>query len=516
MSLYLNESALADLPDGVEAPGYDRSKVKTGIVHIGPGAFFRGHIALYIDDLLRQGDTRWGITAVSLKSSAVRDTLKAQDNLYTVVEQKPTGHSARIVGSIKEVLVAKEEPALVLERMTDPNVKLVTLTVTQSGYYYDPKTKQLDFDHPDIQESLDTSTDALATVGWIVAALERRKEAGIEPFTVMSCDNIPGNGNVLRNVVLAYAGRQSQELMEWIAQNVSFPNTMVDRIVPKLQQQQRDYLEERFGVNDAWPIYTERFRQWVVENEFSGDVPDFSAAGVLVAEDVYPYELMKIRLLNGIHLAMGVIGYLSGYEYSHEAISDPAIRSFVGRFFDEVKADLPPVPGVNLDQYTDALIERLMNPYMKDELTRLARNGSQKVPTRLIDPIREAIAHNENYDDIAFALAAWIIYLRGVDGKGNAFDISDEEAFRTGLHDLSLDCNGRVCPILSVSGIFGYDLPANSDFSSKVMESLSLIEEKGMAGALRELYYASLGPQQIQAARSPSQGTIRQQPGTRI
>lgn len=512
MSLHLNESALADLPPGVEAPGYDRSKVKTGIVHIGPGAFFRGHIALYIDDLLRQGDLRWGITAVSLKSAAVRDTLAAQDNLYTVVEQKPMGHTARVVGSLKEVLVAREEPGAVLARMTDPDVKLVTLTVTQSGYYYDPKTKQLDFDHPDIKESLDASTDALATVGWIVAALERRKEAGVEPFTVMSCDNIPGNGNVLRNVVLAYASRHSQELMEWIAQNVSFPNTMVDRIVPKLQQQQRDHLEAHFGINDAWPVFTEPFRQWVIENEFSTDAPDFAAAGALVAEDVFPYELMKIRLLNGIHLAMGVIGYLSGYQYSHEAVSDPAIRSFVDRFFDEIKADLPPVPGVNLDKYTDALIERLMNPYMKDELTRLARNGSQKVPTRLIDPIREAISREENYDDIAFALAAWIVYLRGIDGKGEPFDISDEEAFRTGLHELSFDCNGRVCPILSVGGIFGQDLPANDAFCAKVMESLALIEEKGMSGALRELYYASL-PQQPPPVPPPA---TRAQPGSRI
>jgi fructuronate reductase len=281
MAVQLNSKTLGSLPGNIHKPSYDRDQVKLGVVHIGPGAFFRGHIAVYLDDILSKGDLNWGISAVSLRSESTRDKLEPQDNLYTVINQSKDGNEARVIGSIKEVLVAKDDINKVLDRMTSAETKLITLTVTQNGYYYDHKTGQLDSSHPHIKDCLDDNSDSCSTVGLLVKALETRKNNNLPPPIILSCDNFPGNGNVLRNVVLAYAGMKSEELSEWIRDNVDFPSTMVDRIVPKFVQEHYDQTRDNFGILDNWPIYTESFKEWVIEDRFRSEIPPFSWTSIL-------------------------------------------------------------------------------------------------------------------------------------------------------------------------------------------------------------------------------------------
>jgi mannitol 2-dehydrogenase len=407
----LSGDQLHNLHADIKVPTYDRSAVKTGIVHIGPSAFFRGHLAVYVDDLLQQGETDWGICAVSLKSSGVRDALKDQDNLFTVVEQSNQGNKARVIGSINEVLVAKEGPQAVLDQMAAPDTKLVTLTVTQSGYYY--KNGQLDFDDDDIKADLLKADEPTSTVGYIVKALEMRMERGLPAFTVMSCDNLPGNGTILRNVVLTYAKKRSQGLHDWIEKNVEFPSTMVDRIVPKTTADHITRHAQTYSLDDSWPIYTEKFRQFVIENPKNGaPMPDFADVGALQVDDVAPFELMKICLLNGIHMALGIAGRMTGYKYAHEAIADPKIRTYVTGLMDEMTATLHPVPGVDLEQYKATIFDRLGSPFMNDELARLARNGVDKIDSRFLQPLREAISRKSGSNNLIFAVASWAEYLK--------------------------------------------------------------------------------------------------------
>jgi len=453
----LSGDQLHSLHQDIQVPAYDRSQIKTGIVHIGPSAFFRGHLAVYIDDLLEQGEKDWGICAVSLKSSGVRDALQAQDNLYTVVEQSNQGNRARVIGSINKVLVAKEGPQAVLDQMASPDTKLVTLTVTQSGYYY--KNGELDFDDDDIKADLLRADEPTSTVGYIVKALEMRMERGLPPFTVMSCDNLPGNGTILRNVVLAYAGKRSEALKDWISDNVEFPSTMVDRIVPKTTSEHIQAHADSYGLSDAWPIYTEKFRQFVIEKPKNGTlVPDFARVGALVADDVAPFELMKIRLLNGTHMALGMVGRMAGHAYAHEAITAPKIRGYITDLMSEMTATLHPVPGVNLDAYKDTIFDRLGSPFMKDDLARLARNGVDKVDSRFLQPLRDAISRKSGSTNLIFAVASWAEYLKR---SGPNFDILDAKALDKNLPDEARKGGDSCSLIVENKGIFGQELAAS-------------------------------------------------------
>lgn len=471
----LSGTELNNLHNDITVPTYDRSKVKTGIVHIGPSAFFRGHLAVYIDDLLQQGETDWGICAISLKSSGARDALLSQDNLYTVVEQSTNGNKARVIGSINNMLVARENPQAVLDQMASADTKLVTLTVTQGGYYY--KNGQLDFDDDDIKADLLKADEPTSTVGYIVKALEMRMERGLPPFTVMSCDNLPGNGTILRNVVLAYAGQRSEQLRDWVAEKVAFPCTMVDRIVPKTSADHIQSHEQSYGLNDAWPIYTEKFRQFVIETPQNGaPLPDLARVGALQVDDVAPFELMKIRLLNGIHMALGMAGRMAGHSYAHEAIIDPPIREYVGDLMDEMTATLHPVPGVDLDQYKATIFDRLGSPFMKDELARLARNGVDKVDSRFLQPLRDAISRQSPSDNLTFAVASWAEYLKRADAS---FDIMDAKASAQNLPEEARQ-GGTTCQLLIAHPeIFGADLSASKVVSDSIERHLRAICQNG-------------------------------------
>lgn len=468
----LSGHELSALPADIKTPTYDRDKVKTGIVHIGPSAFFRGHLAVYVDDLLEQGETDWGICAVSLRTDEVRNALENQKYLYTVVEQSNQGNSARVIGSINKMLVARESPQAVLDQLASPDTKLVTLTVTQSGYYH--KNGSLDFDNEDIKNDLLNADEPTSTVGYLVKALEMRMERGLPPFTVMSCDNLPGNGEILSKVVRAYAKERSQELHDWIEKHVAFPSTMVDRIVPRLNDDHKKALMSDFGLQDNWPVFTEKFRQFVITKPANGaPLPQFERAGALLVDDVAPFELTKIRLLNGSHMALGMIGRLAGYTYAHEAINDSRIRTYIDGFMDEMTDTLPAVPGVDLGQYRATVIDRLRSPFMKDELQRLARNGVDKVDSRFLQAMRDNMAAKPGQapEHLSFAVATWVHYLK----ISHTMDILDDKAAKANLGDEARKCRNSFAFVASHPEIFS-NLSHSSAFSARFEHHLKAID----------------------------------------
>ncbi len=483
----LSGHELSTLPDDIKTPTYDRSKVKTGIVHIGPSAFFRGHLAVYVDDLLEQGETDWGICAVSLRTDEVRNALENQKYLYTVVEQSNQGNQARVIGSINKMLVARESPQAVLDQLASPDTKLVTLTVTQSGYYH--KNGSLDFDNEDIRNDLLNADEPTSTVGYLVKALEMRMERGLPPFTVMSCDNLPGNGEILSKVVRAYAKERSQALHDWIEDHVEFPSTMVDRIVPRLNDEHKKALMNDFGLQDNWPVFTEKFRQFVITKPANGaPMPRFERAGALVVDDVAPFELTKIRLLNGSHMALGMIGRLAGYNYAHEAINDQRIRTYIDGFMDEMTQTLPPVPGVDLGQYRATVIDRLRSPFMKDELQRLARNGVDKIDSRFLQATRDSMTTKPGHvpEHLSFAVATWVHYLK----ISNNMDILDDKAAKSQLGDEARRGKNSFAFVAAHPEIFS-DLSRSSAFSGRFTRHLQAID------AQRENIVQALPSQQL-------------------
>lgn len=466
----LSEKTVGQLDPRIHIPTYDRNEIKTGIVHIGPSAFFRGHLAVYVDDLLSQGYKDLGICAVSLKTSNVRDALRPQDYLYSVVEQGVNGNRARIIGSIKDIIVAQEDPKSVLSLMSSPDIKLVSLTVTQGGYYY--KNGNLDFEDQSIKDDLNRADEPRSTVGLLVTTLERRMKAGIQPFTVMSCDNFVGNATILRSVVLAYAAQRSQKLHDWIAEKVPFPATMVDRIVPSTKQEDIIRHQVDYAMKESWPIYTEEFRDFAIESVQGSCVPDFSRAAAHIAPDVSTHELRKIRLLNGIHMALGMVGRMAGYEYAHEAIADPQIRTFIVNLMDDQEKTLKPIKGVDYGYYRNQILQRLDNPAMNDSLSRLARNGMDKMDSRFLSSLRDAYALNTPRKHLAMAVALWIEYLKRHDEK---FGIEDAKAVAMGLPEKARQSGATGSMILSNRDIFGMDLTSSKAFHSDVETALAQI-----------------------------------------
>jgi len=360
----------------VAVPTYDRDQVRSGIVHFGVGGFHRAHQAMYLDTLLERGEARdFGITGAGVLPGDrhMRDVLHGQNCLYTLLVKEPDGTlHPRVIGSIVDYLFAPDDPEALLSVMTDPATRIVSLTITEGGYLVNQRTGEFDGDDPSIQADLQEGSGPSTVFGYLVEALRRRRQAGTPPFTVMSCDNIAENGHVARDVVSAFARLKDPELGAWIANQVSFPNCMVDRITPVTAAEDRLLLHEELGVEDGWPVVCEPFSQWVLQDDFPTGRPPYEKVGVQLVDDVTPYELMKLRLLNASHQALCYLGYLSGYRYAHDVCSDPLFVRFLRGYMDsEATPTLQPVPGVDLDDYKAKLIERFANPEIKDTLARL-------------------------------------------------------------------------------------------------------------------------------------------------
>lgn len=432
--LRLNANALPLLTDqtAIELPKYDRSKLECGIVHFGVGGFHRSHQAAYLDTLMGEdpGALNWAVCGVGLLERDMRmyHVLYAQDGLYTLLIKYPDGSlRARVIGALKEYLYAPDDPNQVIDRMADPKIKIVSLTITEGGYNFDPNTAEFDFSNPEVINDLEGHPQR-TTFGLICSALDKRRQAGIAPFTVLSCDNIQCNGDVARMTFLAFARRKSPELAEWIVREVPFPNTMVDRITPATSNNDRQLLRDQFGLEDAWPVVCEPFTQWVVEDHFSLSRPPLEHVGVQFVDNVTPYEIMKLRLLNDSHLALGLFGYLLGYRYTHEACQDPLLVEFVKRYMrDEATPTLAPIDGVDLPAYRDELIERFSNPQIGDTLARLCSEATEKLPKWLVPVMREQLRADRSVRLCAAISAAWARYAESVDESGEPIDVVDRQ-----------------------------------------------------------------------------------------
>jgi mannitol 2-dehydrogenase len=465
----------------VRVPTYDRSALVPAVVHISVGGFHRAHQLVYFDDLAEGGCTEWGVVGVGLHSCTLRDALAPQDYLFTVVERDGDGQRARVVGSLIGYHFAPDSPEAVLDRLTDERTRLVTMTVTGTAYRLHPCTGEFDPDEEMLGDLADPASPS-SVFGFIVEALDRRRRAGRPPFTVLSCDNMPSNGQAARAAVVGLARLRDEVLARWIADHVSFPSSMVDRITPATGQQERDVVASLFGVYDRWPVITEPFSQWIVEDDFCDGRPPLEDVGVRFVPDVARYELMKTRLLNASHSALGYLGSLAGHERTDEVMADDVLREYVVRLMDDEIAPLLPCPaGIDLDQYKRSLVQRFANPAIGDRLERLCRRGSTKMPHYLLPSLHTALQQGRPVRLLTLAVAGWVRHLTGEDLAGRPIDVDDPRAGE--LCRLARAGGTDPRPLLAVRSVFG-DLADHPGFVDLLGTALRRLERDGVHATL--------------------------------
>lgn len=485
----LEPSVLSGLSGSLAVPSYDRSGLTAGIVHFGVGGFHRAHQAMYLDRLMNAGKAHdWAICGVGVLpgDARMKQAMDSQDCLYTLVVKNPDGtREGRVIGSIVEYLFAPEDPEAVIEKMASEAIRIVSLTVTEGGYNFHHVTGEFDAGNPDVVHDLQPGAAPRTTFGLVTEALRRRRERGLEPFTVMSCDNIQGNGDVARTMFTAFANLKDPDLGAWVENNVPFPNSMVDRITPVTTDADRAAIAEEFGVEDAWPVVCEPFEQWVLEDHFSLGRPPFEDAGVQLVEDVEPYELMKLRLLNASHQGMCYFGYLAGYRYAHEVAQDPLFAQFLLDYMDkEATPTLQPVPGIDLGSYKRTLIERFSNEHVRDTLARLCAESSDRIPKWLVPVIRLNLEQGGGIARSAAIVASWARYDEGTDEQGNPIDVVD----RLKEPLMAAAARQREEPLAFIANreVFG-DLTDNAVFVAAYTQALNDLHRVGARAALEAL-----------------------------
>jgi mannitol 2-dehydrogenase len=426
----LNTRTLTYWRARLPAPAYDRDLVTPGVVHIGVGGFHRAHQAMYLDRLMNDGGALdWGICGVGVMPAdqRVKESLKAQDYLYTLVLKHGDGiFEPRVIGSIVEYLFAPDDPEAVIEKMAVASTRIVSLTITEGGYNISDVTGEFDVTNPAVIHDLERGAVPRTAFGLITEALWRRRKSGVPPFTIMSCDNVPGNGHLTRRVITTFARLRNEELAHWVEREVRFPNSMVDRITPVTTDADRAEIRARFGMDDRWPVVCEPYVQWVLQDDFAAGRPPYEQAGVQVVDQVEPYELMKLRLVNGSHQAMCYFASLAGYRLVHEAARDPLFRAFLRGYMDtEATPTLPPVPGVDLDEYKSTLLGRLSNPHVRDTIARLCEQSSDRIPKFLLPVIRHQLAAGGEIRRSAAVVASWARYAEGVGEHGEPIEVVD-------------------------------------------------------------------------------------------
>jgi fructuronate reductase/mannitol 2-dehydrogenase len=448
----------------VRVPEYPRAELAPGVVHLGVGSFHRSHQAVYFDDLATLGERAWGVVGVGFRRARMLRALTPQNALYTLVTRGTEGDEARVIGAMTRYLHAPRQPDAVLAALSDERVALVTLTITADGYRAHDGLVRVE--PPELSTALDH----------LVEGLDRRRRSGLAPFTVLSCDNLPDNGAAAREAVLAIAHARDPRLARWIAERGAFPNSMVDRITPSTTASDVEYVAEAFGVRDRWPVITEPFSQWVVEDDFCNARPPLDLVGVSLVSDVAPYALMKTRLLNATHCAIGFLGSLAGMTSADQVMRDPIFNAYVTGLMDrEITPLLPEVPGVDLSAYKETLHRRLGNAKLADDLSRLCRAGSAKVPAHLLSSIAEARERGTEFRLLTLAVAGWMRFLRGTDRNGRALALDDPlgEHLRT----LALAGGSDPRPLLAERSIFG-DLADDERFVTSLSEALSGLETR--------------------------------------
>ena len=478
----LSEARLSDLSArGIAVPTYDRRTVTTGVVHFGPGAFHRVHQAWYFDGALRH-DPRWGLCEVALQSAGVRDALAPQEGLYSVAildEQR----SFAVIGAIKELLVARESPTTVIHRLADARTKLVTSTVTEKGYCL-RGDGSLDEAHPDIAHDLRNPDSPRSLIGYLAAGLRKRHKNGIAPPTIISCDNLVDNGMRLRRGVLDYCTRLDAELEAWVRDAVAFPSSMVDSITPATDDALRALVASELGVTDRWPVQREFFTQWVIEDDFRNDHPDWSSIGVTVTDDVKGFERAKLRLLNGAHSTLAYVGSLAGYETVAEAMADPSLSEFVMHMMHlDIVPTLNAPRGLDLQQYIDAVLRRFRNPAIRHLLAQIAWDGSQKLPFRLLGTICDRLRSNEDVARLALPIAAWMHFIRRKSLRGE----SATDPLADALIAIGAGTSGNTADVrafLAVEKMFPRDLAADPRFVAAIERAYEALRDVTSSASL--------------------------------
>ncbi len=484
----LNARNLEHLSPRVQVSTYDRRGVTGSLVHIGVGAFFRAHQAAYLDDLLEQsGSSEWGYCGIGLlpHDAGVRDALQSQDCLYTLLERSADGDRARVIGSVLDYLHAPQDPEAVLEKLASPHTRIVSLTITEGGYYVNKGTGEFNDKDPDILHDLEHPQAPRCSFGVLLESLDRRRRQGLEPFTLMSCDNLQHNGDLTRKMLLAFAECRDPALARWLAEHCAFPNSMVDRITPATTDEHRALLREAFDLEDAWPVVTESFTQWIIEDNFPGGRPAWETVGAQMTSDVLPYEKMKLRLLNASHQALCFIGMLLGYEFAHEAMQDARIRKLVKSMMDEEVTPLLATPaGIDLESYKASLITRFSNPNIRDQLSRIGSDGSAKIPGFVLPSVVEGLRQGTPVKRLCFTVAAWLRSLAGTDDSGRTISIVDpmadglREHARSGWRDTDV--------MLGMRDIFNEELLSNTEFTNQLKRTLASFYDEGAEKTLAD------------------------------
>ena len=485
----LNSRTLPYWKGRLPVPAYDRDLVTPGVVHIGVGGFHRAHQAMYHDRMMNEGaGADWGICGVGVLAAdrKMQQALDAQDGLYTLVLKHSDGtYEPRVIGSVVEYLFAPGNPEAVIEKMAAGPTRIVSLTVTEGGYNVNDITGEFDATNPDVVADLAAGAVPRTTFGLVTEALRRRRQRGLAPFTVVSCDNLPGNGQLSKRVFTAFARLRDPELGDWIEGAVRFPNSMVDRITPVTTDADRAEVTDRFGIDDRWPVVCEPYVQWVLEDDFAAARPPYEDAGVQIVAEVAPYELMKLRLLNGSHQAMCYFAYLAGYRLVHEAAQDSLFQAFLLGYMDlEATPTLPPVPGVDLAGYKHTLLERFANPQIRDTIARLCAQSSDRIPKFLLPVIREQLATGGEIKRSAAVVASWARYAEGVDERGEPIGVVDRYQDRlTSLARRERDDPGAF---IANRDLFG-DLADHERFVTAYRSAMTSLHQRGARATLASL-----------------------------
>ncbi|WP_425561359.1 mannitol dehydrogenase family protein [Microbacterium pumilum] len=491
----MSASTVDEANDGVGRPEFDRSDLSVGIVHVGVGGFHRAHMAMCVDSLMSQGlALDWAICGVGLLESdrRIKTIFDAQDCLYTLTVKHPDGREeSTVIGSIVDYLFAPDEPEAVIERMAHPGTRIVSLTITEGGYNFDRVTGEFDATAPAVVSDLVPGAVPTTVFGYVTEALRRRRDRGIPAFTVLSCDNIQGNGHMAARVFTAFAELKDPALGAWVRENVSFPNSMVDRITPVTSAEDVASTERRLGLKDEWPVVCEPFFQWVIEDDFPLGRPPVERAGAQLVGDVEPYELMKLRLLNASHQGLCYFGYLSGYRLVHDALADPLIETFLLAYMDrEATPTLRPVPGVDLDKYKHTLIERFSNPFVRDTIARLCAESSDRIPKWLVPVIREQLDAGGEVALSAAIVASWARYAEAIDEQGEPITVVDP--LRDELVAIAQTQHDDPLAFIRNRALFG-DLAENARFADAYSRALHSLHTVGAHETLRTLIGAPIG-----------------------
>ncbi|WP_420583896.1 mannitol dehydrogenase family protein [Ruegeria sp.] len=484
----LCSETLKSLNAGVDRPGYDASAHGIGIVHLGLGAFHRAHQAVYTDDALAQNGGDWRIMGVSMRSAGTANALTAQDGLYTLLQRGASGTSARIIASVAQALSLKQDRDRIVQQLCAPATKIISLTVTEKAYCFDPQTGALDFENADVVQDLKTPDQAGTVPGLLAQILKHRRDNSIGGLAIMSCDNLPNNGQVVRQVVMDFAKSVDAGLANWIDENVTFPSTMVDRITPQTTPDNVAEAQTLTGLTDAAPVQCEEFNQWVIEDNFPHGRPAWENAGAIFVHDVTPYEKMKLRMLNGSHSLLAYAGHVSGLPTIGDCMKPEALRAVLCQHLTQVSAGLTPLSGVDYATYADQLIARFDNPSIAHATYQIAMDGSQKMAQRIFEPAEEALDHGLPVETFAFATAVWLRYLLGRTEAGEDYAlrdpkdgaISDALAGADGAPEILAALNG-------VNGLLPGSLFQRPDWNVLVTECLSDILENGVANTASAL-----------------------------